>query len=90
MAALCQPAWSQAQVLGTVLAAMVPTAAAGLAQHRRLGNIDWRLAAGLAAGTVAGGFMGSQAAVHAPPGWLEGAFTCVMLVLARSVLRSVR
>lgn len=56
----------------------------------RLGNVDWRLAAGLAAGSVLGGAAGSQAAVHMPPGALEAAFTAAMLVLARMTLRQIR
>lgn len=55
----------------------------------RLGNVDWRLAAGLAVGTLAGGAAGSQAAVHAPPGVLEVTFTGVTLVLARMTLKAV-
>lgn len=39
--ALPQPA-----VLGTALLAMIPPSAAALAGHARLGNVDWRLAAG--------------------------------------------
>lgn len=54
-----------------------------------LGNVDWRLAAGLVAGTLVGGVAGSQAAVHAPPGSLEVVFTVVTLVLARMTLKSV-
>lgn len=34
----------------------------------RLGNVDYRMAAGLALGTALGGTLGSNAAVHAPPG----------------------
>lgn len=86
--ALATP-WPQGYVLGTVLAAMVPTSAATLLTHARLSNVDWRLAAGLAAGTLAGGAAGSQAAVHAPPGALEVTFTGVTLILARMTLKAV-
>lgn len=133
--------YGQATVLGTTLAAMVPTTAAAVAQHQRcargrgvwvrcrrcryccsatllrrpgvlhpcqarrtpsaraplpsprmyrLGNISWRLAAGLALGSVLGGAAGSQAAVHAPPYSLEAVFMVTLLALARMTLKSVR
>lgn len=49
---------------------MVPPSCVGLAQHARLGNVDWRMAAGLAAGTAVGSFAGSKVAVDAPAGQL--------------------
>ena len=58
----------QAGVLGSSLLAMVPPSCVGLAQHARLGNVDWRMAAGLAAGTAVGSFAGSKVAVDAPAG----------------------
>lgn len=56
----------------------------------RLGNLNWRLAAGLAVGSVVGGAVGSQAAVHAPPYSLEAVFMVTLLALARMTLKSVR
>lgn len=47
---------------------MVAPSCVGLAQHARLGNVDWRMAAGLAAGTALGSFAGSKMAVDAPTG----------------------
>ncbi len=58
----------QAGVLGSSLLAMVPPSCVALAQHARLGNVDWRMAAGLAAGTAVGSFAGSKVAVDAPAG----------------------
>ncbi|KAL0032211.1 hypothetical protein WJX77_011097 [Trebouxia sp. C0004] len=72
---------SQAGVLGSSLLAMVPPSCVGLAQHARLGNVDWRMAAGLAAGTAVGSFAGSKVAVDAPAGVLEGIFSVGMLFL---------
>ena len=69
----CSQAFSaavQAGVLGSSLLAMVPPSCVGLAQHARLGNVDWRMAAGLAAGTAVGSFAGSKVAVDAPAGQL--------------------
>lgn len=78
----------QASVLGTSLAAMVAPSLAGLAQHARLGNVDWRMGAALAAGTAAGSFAGSHAALAAPPGALEAVFAAGMLFLGRKTLQA--
>lgn len=87
--ALLMP-YGQATVLGTSLLAMVAPSAAALLQHARLGNVDWRLAAGLAAGTVVGSAAGSMTALNAPPGMLELAFTVGMLFLGRKTLQTAR
>lgn len=80
----------QATVLGTSLLSMVPPSAAALLQHSRLGNVDWRMAAGLAFGTAAGGALGSAAAVQAPAGVLEACFAAGMLFLGRKTLQSMK
>ena len=87
--ALLMP-YGQATVLGTSLLSMVPPSAAALAQHTRMGNVDWRMALGLAAGTAVGGALGSGAAVQAPAGVLEGCFAVGMLFLGRKTLQSAR
>lgn len=56
----------------------------------RLGNVDWRMAAGLAAGTLLGSVLGSQLAVQAPPGVLETLFGVGMLFLGRKTLLATR
>ncbi|DBA83447.1 TPA: hypothetical protein ACH3X2_006383 [Trebouxia sp. C0005] len=81
---------SQAGVLGSSLLAMVPPSCVGLAQHARLGNVDWRMAAGLAAGTAVGSFGGSKVAVDAPAGVLEGIFSVGMLFLGWRTLSGAR
>lgn len=73
-------------VLGTSLVAMVVPSLVGLAQHTRLGNVDWRMAAMLAAGTSVGSYVGSRVAIEAPAGVLEAAFCCGMLLLGRRTL----
>jgi multifunctional 2-oxoglutarate metabolism enzyme len=73
-------------VVGTSLAAMIPPSTAGLLQHSRLGNVDWRMASMLAVGTAAGGYVGSNAALSAPPGTLEVMFALGMLYLGRKTL----
>lgn len=65
---------------------MVPPSLVGLAQHARLGNVDWRMAGALAAGTMIGSYVGSYAAVQAPAGVLEGLFAVGMLFLGRKTL----
>lgn len=80
----------QAAVLGTALLAMLPSCMVALAQHARLGNVDWRLAAGLAGGAALGSWAGSAAAVSAPPGVLEAVFSIGMLFLGAKTLRSGR
>lgn len=87
--ALLMP-YSHATVLGTSLLSMVPPSLAALAQHTRMGNVDWRMAAGLAAGTAVGGALGSNMAVQAPPGALEACFAVGMAFLGRKTLQSIR
>lgn len=81
---------SQTAVLGSSLLAMVPPSCVGLAQHARLGNVDWRMAAGLAAGTALGSSAGSKVAVNAPTGALEGIFSVGMLFLGWRTLAGAR
>ncbi|KAI3424813.1 hypothetical protein D9Q98_008199 [Chlorella vulgaris] len=80
--------FAQVTVLGTSLLAMIPPASAALLQHHRLGNVDWRMAAALAAGTALGSVAGSTVAVQAPPGYLEAAFCIGMLFLGRKTLQT--
>lgn len=58
----------------------------GLAQHQRLGNVDWRMAGALALGTSVGSYVGSNFAVQAPGGVLEALFAAGMLLLGRRTL----
>ena len=81
---------TQSQVLGTSLLAMIPPSAAALFQHHRLGNVDWRMAAGLSLGTAVGAGAGSVAALKAPDGVLECIFALGMLFLGRKTLLGVK
>ncbi|KAG2482413.1 hypothetical protein HYH03_018648 [Edaphochlamys debaryana] len=76
----------QLSVLGTSLTAMVVPSLVGLAQHARLGNVDWRMAAGLAAGTFVGSSAGGRVALSLPDWALEWVFVCGMLFLGRKTL----
>jgi uncharacterized membrane protein YfcA len=71
---------------GTSLTAMILPSLIGLAQHQKLGNVDWRMAAALAVGTSVGSYVGSNFAVTAPAGVLEGLFAAGMLLLGRRTL----
>ena len=75
----------QAGVLGSSLLAMVAPSCVGLGQHARLGNVDWRMAAGLAAGTAVGSFAGSKVAVDAPAGKLADIFCLRQTLFLRGV-----
>jgi uncharacterized protein len=87
--ALTQP-YGQATVLGTSLLAMIAPSVAGLAQHARLGNVDLKMAIGLAAGTALGGVGGSTLAVQAPPGALEAVFAVGIFYLGRKTLATAK
>lgn len=78
----------QAKILGTSLAAMVLPSLVGLGQHHRMGNVDWRMGAMLAAGTACGSYAGSNVALVAPPGSLEVLFALGMAFLGRKMLAS--
>lgn len=67
-----------------------PPATASSPSLFRLGNVDWRMAAALAAGTAVGGIGGSNLAVQAPPGVLEAAFCVGMLFLGRKTLATAK
>ncbi|KAG7668099.1 hypothetical protein Ndes2526B_g03389 [Nannochloris sp. 'desiccata'] len=88
--ALVLPPGNQATVLGTSLLSMVLPSSAALAQHARLGNVDWRMAAGLAVGTGIGGALGSSVAVETPSGVLEVIFGVGMLYLGRKTLQTAK
>ena len=77
----------QAIVVGTSLAAMAPPAALALAGHAAARNVDWRMALGLAAGSLLGSVAGSRTAVSAPPGYLEAAFSVAMVGLGLNALK---
>mmetsp|Transcript_19624 Transcript_19624/g.42590 ORF Transcript_19624/g.42590 Transcript_19624/m.42590 type:complete len:337 (+) Transcript_19624:247-1257(+) len=76
----------QTQVLGTSLMSMVLPSLVGLAQHARLGNVDWLMAAGLGTGTLVGSLLGSNVALQAPPYVLEMAFGVGMAFLGHKTL----
>ncbi len=67
---------------------MILPSMAGIAQHQRLGNVDWRMAISLAAGTLLGSYSCSSFAVEAPPYVLEAMFSVGMLFLGTKTLQA--
>jgi uncharacterized membrane protein YfcA len=66
--------------------AMVLPSIVALAQHARMGNVDWLMAAGLGAGTLIGSSLGSNMAVNAPPMLLEASFAVGIAYLGHKTL----
>ena len=69
---------------------MIPPSLVGLAQHYKLGNVDLRMALLMSLGTAVGSTLGSNMAVRAPDGVLEGVFSVGMAFLGWRTLRSLR
>jgi uncharacterized membrane protein YfcA len=62
----------------------------GLAQHHRLGNVDWVMAAALVAGSLTGSFAGSNVALGIPDQVLGWAFAAGMAFLGHRTLAAAR
>jgi uncharacterized membrane protein YfcA len=68
--------------LGTSLCAMALPAAVGTHANARLGNVNWRVAPFLAAGSAAGAYAGARGVgSNVDEGVLKLGFSCLMLVL---------
>jgi len=68
--------------LGTSLCAMALPAAVGTYANARLGNVNWRVAPFLAAGSAAGAYAGARGiGSNVDEGALKLGFSCLMLVL---------
>ncbi len=74
-------------VQGTSLLAMVPVGITGALTHYRLGNVHSRLAVGLAAGAMAGGFLGGTVAHLLPDFSLKVIFACIGLWMGVKYVR---
>jgi uncharacterized protein len=76
---------------GTALLVVVPTAVAGVVAHRRRGYVDFRGAALLAAGGVAGAFAGARAALEISGEDLKLGFGIFLVAMGlRMVLHGLR
>jgi len=73
--------------VGTSLGVMVASSLAGAVRHAGFGNIDWPLAAGLAAGAIVGAYaLGAPLAEILPSEVLRKIFGVVMLVFGLRML----
>jgi hypothetical protein len=68
--------------LGTSLAVVAAQAIPGTITHGLIGNIDWRIAAGLAIGVIPGARVGSRWAVAAEDRRLRAVVAIAMAALA--------
>jgi uncharacterized membrane protein YfcA len=68
--------------VGTSLAMIVPTAVMGVWRKVPLGHVDFRVAAILAVGGVAGAFLGAWLANEVPTLWLKKAFAVLLAGIA--------
>lgn len=76
---------------GTALLVVVPTAIAGVVAHRRRGYVDFRGAALLAAGGVAGAFVGARAALEVSGEHLKLGFGIFLVAVGlRMVVHGLR
>lgn len=76
---------------GTSLLVIIPTALAGAIAHHKRGFVDLRVAALMAAGGIAGVYVGSQIALATSGGTLRFVFGLIVVVLGvRLIVRGVR
>jgi uncharacterized protein len=69
------------RAIGTSLAAIAILAVPGTVMHSVLGNVDWRMAAGLIVGVVPGAWLGSRIALGASDRAVRIAFAVVLLLV---------
>ncbi|MBB5633680.1 hypothetical protein BKA04_001903 [Cryobacterium mesophilum] len=74
--------FSQRKASGTSLAAVLPTAIAGMIAYASHGSVDWIAAALLAAGAVVGSLVGTWLLHHTHQGVLRWIFVAFLLVVA--------
>jgi len=68
--------------VGTSLVSIVPTALMSAYGHSRLGNIDWKLAGFIVAGSVVGALAGTQMVGAIPDMWIRRAFAVLLVATA--------
>jgi uncharacterized membrane protein YfcA len=71
---------------GTSIAVIVPTMLVALWRRGIQDHVDWRVAAFIAVGAVAGAFVGSWAAGRLDPLWIRRIFAVVMIGIAARML----
>lgn len=81
--------FSQHLAQGTSLAVIVPTVLVGAVTHARAGRVDFKLAAAIGCGGVAGGLLGGWLAQDIDETLLRRLFSVLLLITAmRMLLRS--
>lgn len=77
---------NQHRAHGTSLAIIIFVAAAAVLRYWSLGNVDWRLAAILALGSVLGGYVGARIMPAVPAKQLRRLFALFLLTVAVRML----
>lgn len=72
--------------IGTSLATIIPTAIMASWRHHKLGHVDWRIAAGMAIGSVAGALIGASLTAHVPAETLKKGFAVFLVLTAARLL----
>jgi uncharacterized membrane protein YfcA len=72
--------------IGTSLAVIIPTAIVGVAKHYSLGNVDWRVAATIAATAIIGGWLGAKWVGIIPAETLKRVFGGVLILVGLQML----
>lgn len=67
---------------GISLAAMIPTAAAGILMHRGMGNVDFRVGGLVGIGAILGAFLGGSAAAGLSTSTLQLVFGIFLLIMS--------
>jgi uncharacterized membrane protein YfcA len=78
--------FDQRRASATSLAAIVPSAIAGAVTYALNGEVDWIAAALVAAGGIAGSFLGTHLLRRLPIGWLRWLFIALLLLIAVRML----
>lgn len=74
---------------GTSLAVIVLTATIATWTHHRHGRVDWRVAATVAVGAIAGALGGSTLALRIDPDVLQRLFAAFLVIVAVRLVRNL-
>ncbi len=73
---------------GTSLLAMIPGSITGALTHHKLGNVEMKIALGLAAGSLLGSYLGATAASYIPEMYLRLVFVAFALWMSIRYVRA--
>lgn len=82
--------FGQHMAQGTSLALIIPTTLIAAIVHARAGRVDWRASVLLAAGAIAGGYLGARTALAVDPILLRRLFGVLVAITAIRMLRKTR